>query len=68
MLSLDAKKSITVLTVLTLLATTFVCLRLSLRWRKQALALDDYLIAFALGMLYLQDAGAFLREYALLKH
>ena len=65
MLSLDAKRTLIILILLTLLATIVVTLRIILRWQKHILALDDFLIAFALIMVYLQDAGALLREYSL---
>ena len=58
MLSDDGKKSIVILTFLTSLSTVFLALRLV---RKQKLlGLDDWLLCFAVFMLYLQDAGAFL--------
>ena len=60
MLSEDGRKSIVILTCLTFLATVFLILRLSIRKSKYISTPEDGLLCFALFMLYLQDAGAFL--------
>jgi hypothetical protein len=61
MVTRDGKKSIIILCILTILATTLFVLRGILRKRHGVLGADDWLLAFALFMLYVQDAGAFLR-------
>lgn len=61
MLSHDGKKSIIILSILTVITTVFCILRWIPRRQKNLLGADDWLLAFALLMLYVQDAGAFLR-------
>jgi uncharacterized membrane protein required for colicin V production len=63
MVTRDGRKSIIILCVLTVLTTTFVILRGILRKRNRLLGIDDWLLAFALFMLYVQDVGAFLRMF-----
>lgn len=63
MVTEDGKKSIIILSCLTILTTIFVILRTVLRRRKDVLGVDDWLLAFALFMLYIQDIGAFLRMF-----
>lgn len=58
MLASDGKKSIIIICVLTSLSTVFLGLRLSKK--RKLLGPDDWLLCFALFLLYLQDIGAFL--------
>ncbi|OJJ70074.1 hypothetical protein ASPBRDRAFT_197779 [Aspergillus brasiliensis CBS 101740] len=60
MLAADGLKAVIILPILTVLATFFLSWRLIQRRKKHALAIDDWLLAFALFMLYIEDAGAFL--------
>lgn len=59
-LSSDGEKSVIILPILTVLSTVFFGLRLWTRKVKHAIAIDDWLLCFALFMLYVEDAGAFL--------
>lgn len=67
MLSPDGKKSTIILSVLTVFATTFFILRVIFTKQTRSLGTDDWLLAFALLMLYVQDAGALLRMFFLPK-
>lgn len=58
MLTGDAKKSIIIITVLTVLSTVFLGLRL--RRKRSTLGIDDWLLCFALLFIYLQDAGGYI--------
>ncbi|KAE8149087.1 hypothetical protein BDV25DRAFT_141139 [Aspergillus avenaceus] len=60
MLPGDAIKSVIILPILTVLATFFLGWRLVQRRKKHTLAIDDWLLTFALFMLYIEDVGAFL--------
>ena len=60
MLTSDGKKSIIVLSILTPLSTIFLGLRLAKK--GQLIGIDDWFLCFALVLLYLQAAGAFLRK------
>ena len=63
MISSDGKKSIITLTVLTVISTVFLALRL---WRKRkSLGADDWLLCFALLLIYIQDAGGYCCGYSM---
>lgn len=58
----DGRNQIIITVVLSVLATILVVLRISMRRAKAAIGADDWLLLFAVFMLYLQDIGAVLRE------
>ena len=60
MLTSDGKRSIITLSVLTPLSTIFLGLRLERK--RKLIGIDDWLLIFALVLLYLQAVGAFLCE------
>lgn len=62
MLASDGKKSIIILSILTPLSTVLLGLRLAKK--RNLLGPDDWLLCFALLLLYLQAIGAFLRKDA----
>lgn len=60
MLTPDGTRSITAVWVLTPLSTIFIVLRLARK--RQLIGVDDWLLCFALLLLYLQAIGVTLRK------
>jgi len=60
MVSATGRESIIILSILTSLSTFFVGLRLAKRRGTHSIGFDDGLLVFAIFMIFLQDAGAFL--------
>lgn len=60
-LTKDASNFITIVTVMSTVSTAFAITRLIIR-RRGLLGKDDYILAFAVVMVWVQAAGAFIRK------